>query len=104
MKILEQQIIKSILDYLQILENQGKLFFFRSAAGGIKTADRFFRTGRKGVQDITCLIKGRYVAIEVKTETGRQSPEQKEIERLVNKQGGEYHIVRSFDELRKLIH
>lgn len=101
--MLEQQIIKTILDYLQILENQNKLFFFRSASGGIKTENRFFRTGRKGVQDITCLINGRYIAMEVKTETGRQSPEQKEIERLVKKHGGEYHIVRSLEDVRNLI-
>ena len=99
----EQELLREATRYLQIMETCQNCFFFRSASGGIKTENRFFRTGRKGVQDITCLYKGKFIAIELKTITGKQSPEQKEIERLVKRHGGEYYIIRSLDELKAII-
>ena len=52
----------------------------------------------KGVSDISWLHGGIYYGIEFKTETGRQSPEQKQWDRAVTEQGGVYVIIRSFEE------
>jgi histidinol phosphatase-like PHP family hydrolase len=83
------------MEYLKILERRGVLFVFRSGAGAVKTAHgSFFRSGRVGLQDITVLINGKYVALEIKAEKGRQSRTQKEIEKLVKKHGGYYYIVK----------
>lgn len=64
---------------------------------------------RKGVADILCNCSGRYLAVECKMPEGKQSPEQKDFERLVKKKGGMYVIIRSkaeayqlVEELRKL--
>jgi hypothetical protein len=58
----------------------------------------------KGVAD-TCLLApgGVTVFIEFKTETGVQSPAQKEWERIVIGAGYRYCIVRTEDEFRKII-
>lgn len=57
-----------------------------------------FGVGGPGGADLIGLFKGRFVAIEIKTPAGRQSPEQKQYEALVRRLGGEYAILRSVDE------
>lgn len=50
----------------------------------------------KGISDLVIWVpNGKAVMIEVKTSTGVQSPEQKEIQRKVEKLGGLYLLVRS---------
>lgn len=104
MKIREQDILNVIIDYLAGLERDGKLFYFRSASGGVKMASGgFFRTGRAGVPDITVLCNGRYIGLEVKTPTGKQQDSQKEIETLIQKHGGEYHLVRGVSDVAVIL-
>lgn len=55
-------------------------------------------TGTKGSADISATIDGRSVKIEVKWGKDRQSAEQKEYQRQVEKAGGIYIIVHTFDE------
>ncbi len=59
-----------------------------------------FGVGGPGGADLIGLWHGRFVAIEIKTETGRQSPDQKLFQRLIEAKGGEYVILRSVDEAR----
>jgi hypothetical protein len=54
----------------------------------------------KGVPDIIVIKDGRFIGLEVKRQGGYQSPEQKEFERLCNEHAGEYHVVRSIDDVR----
>ena len=56
-----------------------------------------------GVADMAYLIQDSVVWIEWKTETGRQSPEQKAFEQMVTRLGMRYYIVRSEDEFLKVI-
>lgn len=66
--------------------NEGR----RSAREGLKMV----RMGlTKGVADF--LLVSRMLALEMKTETGKQTKEQKDFETLLWKYGGEYHLVRS---------
>ena len=58
---------------------------------------------RQGDPDMVACIEGRYVALEGKTAVGRQSPRQKEVERLVTEAGGIYAVVRSVEDVVKLI-
>lgn len=55
-----------------------------------------------GVADLEILLNnGKSVFVEVKTEKGRQSDEQKEFQRRVEKLGFEYLIWRSVDDAVK---
>lgn len=46
---------------------------------------------------------GRFIAAEIKTHSGKQSPEQERFEALVIKRGGAYAVLRSVDEAREWI-
>jgi len=53
----------------------------------------------RGVPDIILVDGGHFVGIEVKTRTGRMSPEQREFEKRLSEAGGTYHLVRDVDDL-----
>lgn len=58
----------------------------------------------KGSGDIVgCTKSGRYFEIEVKSEQGKQSPEQKAHQAKVKASGGIYIIARSTDDLHGLL-
>lgn len=96
----EQDIQSAIVELLDYYERQGKLFFFRSASGAVKTeSGRYFKTGRAGVADLTvCAKGGKFIALEVKRQNGRQSEAQRLIEGRIKSLGGAYYIVHSVDE------
>lgn len=54
-------------------------------------------SGQKGTADISATIKGRSVKIEVKIKD-KQSQDQKNYQLSVERAGGEYWLVRSFEE------
>ena len=56
-----------------------------------------------GVADLTYLSPNGVVFIELKTETGGQSPAQKEWERRVRERGYPYYVVRSVEDFKSLI-
>lgn len=56
-----------------------------------------------GVADMIFIYKGRIYAFEFKTDTGIQSPAQREWERKFIEQGGTYWIVQRFDYFCLLI-
>jgi hypothetical protein len=58
-------------------------------------------TGQKGTADISATIWGRAVKIEVKMKD-RQSPEQRKYQEAVERAGGRYWLVRSFQEFLTL--
>jgi len=102
--MLEKQIQKVILEYLQYLENGGQLYFFRSGAGAMKLdSGRYFKTGKAGCPDITVCIKGKFIGLEVKTDKGVQSVAQLNAQRQIEKAGGFYYIVTSVEEVEKII-
>lgn len=104
----EESAIQSvIIDYLQILENQGKLFFQRTnniAVSDIRDGKRFFRAmpkgAHKGFPDLIIIKNGALIGIEVKSKKGKQSKEQKKIEEQFIKNGATYFVV---SDLNKLI-
>lgn len=55
----------------------------------------------KGLPDLTILFQsGHYLAIELKSRTGKMSQGQKNYKKLV---GDNYYVIKSFDAFRKLI-
>ena len=122
LKIKESEIQKVILDYLQVQENMGKLMFQRSNSLNVTTKDgHYIKTGKKGSPDILVWTSGRYyrgiypddfpnlkksirsLALEVKSESGKLSPTQKIWQDKFEKLGGEYYIVRSLEDVLKIL-
>ena len=63
--------------------------------GGHRVA---FGVGGPGAADLIGMFRGRFLAAEIKTPTGRQSPEQRQFQQLVERRGGIYVIWRSVDD------
>lgn len=102
----EGVIQKEILDYLKDLETICKkpIYYFRSGAGAVKTiGGGFFKTGRTGCPDITLVVSGKFVGLEVKDVGKYQKPEQKEAEFLIARAGGDYYVVRSVLEVKQIL-
>ncbi|RPH65033.1 MAG: hypothetical protein EHM89_00060 [Acidobacteria bacterium] len=59
-----------------------------------------FGVGGPGAADLLGMFRGRFVAIEIKTPTGRQSPEQQRFEELVRRRNGIYVVLRSVDDAK----
>jgi len=56
----------------------------------------------RGLPDVNVIAGGIYFGLEVKSAIGRQSPDQKKMQELIEKHGGKYAIVRSVEEVIKL--
>ena len=104
MKASEKQIQDSILQWLSIV----KVFHYRQNTGGMlkeytrkngTVGKSMIRFGTPGASDIVCVAKGFYIAIEVKDEKGKQSPDQVEFQRQLEKEGGYYILARSLDDV-----
>lgn len=62
-----------------------------------------FGVWNPGGGDLVGLFRGRYVEVEIKTATGRQSPEQRLHQQLVERHQGHYYVVRSEDDARAVL-
>lgn len=56
-----------------------------------------------GVSDMMMVFNGEFHAIELKTESGRQTESQKKWQETIEKQGGTYYIIRTLEEFQNLI-
>ncbi len=80
------------------------IFHYRNNSGAYKPAHGgFIRFGYPGSPDIIAVIHGIYVGIECKMGSGRQTPLQKTFQEKLEKAEGIYWLVRSVDELEKLL-
>jgi len=77
----------------------------RTNVGAAISKAGLVRFGVKGMADIHCiqLPHGRLIAIEVKTDRGRQSKDQKRYERMITKYGGLYVLARSVEDVRRVL-
>ena len=92
----EKDIQSAILQYLKL----NKIFHYRNNTGGFRDyRNHFYRFGALGSPDIVCVVKGKYLAIEVKNERGKQTRHQKEFQDKLEEAGGIYILTRSLDEL-----
>ena len=98
MKHPEHDIQVGIVNYLRL----NKLFCFSVPNGGlrnIKTASFLKKEGAlAGVSDLIVLLKNECVFVEVKTKTGKQSPEQKSFQQTVESLGFRYEVWKSLDD------
>jgi len=117
----EADVIRVVKDYLQIQRNQKKLMYIRNNSGampitGGKNKRRYIRFGDKGSPDFLvwlpdvepfideCLCSNpRAIALEAKSDTGKQSKDQIEWQKDFEAIGGEYYLIKSLDDLVKII-
>ncbi len=102
----EEHLQAAIVRYyrLQYPERYGLLFSNHNNANSAAQGEKAKVQGRvPGVADLTYL-KGnaQVVFIECKTATGKQSPEQKQWQKLIESNGYRYEIVRSIDDAKKI--
>lgn len=103
--MLESQLQRSVIQYLEVLENQHRLVFIRnnSFQGIIQRrngSQGYIKNAHKGSADIIlCVPGGNYVALEIKSDKGKQSEYQSSWQKRLNAVGGMYHIIRSLEDL-----
>lgn len=94
------------LDICKHLDSKGYFFWRQNTAGVFnKESKGFMRTpkySRTGVPDIILIRNGCFIGLEVKSEHGRQSENQKAFQEGLEFAGGEYYIVRSVEDVKSL--
>jgi len=77
---------------------------WRNNSGAVKVGNRFIRFGVSGQGDISGILNGgRRLEIEVKSQKGRQSKDQKNFEVMIMKFGGLYLLARDYKFVKKSI-
>ncbi|MEY3879365.1 MAG: hypothetical protein RIQ94_160 [Pseudomonadota bacterium] len=79
--------------------------FWSNPTGAVKTSNGHFqRYGLVGSSDIIGISNsGKFVGIEIKTgATSVQSKHQKSFQKMIEKQGGHYFLIRSEDQISML--
>ena len=104
----EEGTLKSTVEnYLQVLENQGKLIFLRLNSGDFievrGNSRRRVKGCPAGTADFEIIVGECTIFLELKSKNGKQNKEQKLFERKVKSFGCEYHIIRSFEELENVL-
>lgn len=95
-RTLERHTQKACLD---LLAAEG-IWFRRHNTGAVKAGTRFFRFGKVGDGDVFFTIGGRLHWLELKSDSGKQTAEQKLFQSEVEAQGHIYLLIRDVDELR----
>ena len=111
--ISEKDLQRGVNDYLQIGMNQGKWWFTRLNSGMAykKHGERYYaiKLCEKGTADFEVLKYSdcgggcQVIFLELKSTKGKTTTEQDEFAELVVKQGAFYDVIRSIDELIKVL-
>ena len=92
LQLSESEIQAQIVQYL----TAKGLYFWRNNVG--RKHNLYF--GKKGSADITGILKnGIRLEIEVKDHKGKQSPEQQEFQRMIEKNNGLYILARDVNDV-----
>lgn len=93
----ESDIQRTILAYLTL---RG-IFHYKNSTVGIykQSTGSYIPSQSIGSPDIVCIIKGKYVGLEVKRPGGKQSEHQKEFQQNLERAGGTYILTSSLDDL-----
>jgi hypothetical protein len=93
--VIEHVLQRQVLAHLHQLP---RCFFWRANTGSARRGSQVVRFGLPGQSDILGTAAGRFVAIELKTDVGRQSAEQRTFQASVERGGGLYILARSLDD------
>ena len=99
----ESILLRGVMDLLRMLETKHDIYYFRSSSGNVRTSTgRNFRTGKSGCPDVSLIFNGIYYGLECKSDTGRQSPAQRQAQAEIEAAGGRYVIVKCLGDVKKL--
>ena len=79
------------------------MVYIRNNTGARTIDKRFFKFGKVGLSDFIIFFPGQTVFLEVKKLGGKQSAEQIEFQKKVEKIGYEYVVIDTIDKARDLI-
>ena len=100
----ESQLVTAIQQLLQIKEDLGRCVYIRNNSGAGKTANGgFIRFGKTGSPDFLVFMPHRAVHLEVKAEDGKLSAGQRDYRDKITKLGYEYVVVRSVEDVERLL-
>jgi hypothetical protein len=87
------------------MKHQKKLRFWVNSTGTTQIDGRWVKFGLEGSSDIIGIIKpsGRFLAIEIKSEKGRQSEAQKKFESMIKSFGGIYILAKDCDGITSVL-
>jgi len=89
-------------DILRAFGTVPSLRLWRANVGAARIGDRVIRFGIPGQADLTGILPdGRRLEIEVKSPTGRQTPDQQAFQRIIEKFNGLYILARSTNDVRQ---
>ncbi len=92
------ELVSETVDYLR--QNLG--FFWKNATGSAKHRGRFYSYGLPGSPDVIGCFRSKFIGIEIKTGTARQSPNQKSFQKRFEAEGGIYAICRCYGDVKRL--
>ena len=119
--MLEKDLQRAVADYLRYQQNLGNLWFTRLNSGSafVKRGSKYHKIQLcdKGTADYEVIRRdiawaypthvgvevSQVTFLELKSDTGKQSKEQKDFQYVVEKLGCEYYIIRSIEELESVI-
>ncbi|MEO5366663.1 MAG: VRR-NUC domain-containing protein [Magnetococcus sp. WYHC-3] len=99
-KLLEKEIQHQIISYLELKKY---LVVKINNVGIRKENGAFIPPRQKGVSDLICCKDGQFIAIEVKSDSGRISEAQTAFLDEVEDRGGKSYVLRSLDEAMKVL-
>lgn len=91
---------------LQFLRSLGVYCWKNQSIGVWDSTKQVYRKSKnsfhiKGVSDVLGVIEGRLIAIEVKNDKGKLSPEQRIFLTRINQEGGVAFVARSIDQVAR---
>lgn len=95
--MLEQELQKQIIDFLTA---KGWLVWKNKNIN--RTTGKYITGQQKGVPDLTAIKKGFTWFLEIKTESGRLSEDQKEFGKKIIAHGGRVSVLRSVNDAKEL--
>ena len=91
-------------DILRAFGTKPWMRLWRANAGVARIGDRVVRFGVPGQADLTGILPGgRRLEIEVKSTDGRQTEEQRNYQRMIERFGGVYVLARSVEDVRRAL-
>jgi hypothetical protein len=101
----EREIQKQVIEWLRYQRN---IYFMRNNTGSFRITRKdgsvgWCVNGKRGSPDIILCKGGEFIGLEIKTQYGRVSCEQRQAEKDIKQAGGKYFVIRSLEEAIKLI-
>jgi len=99
--VTERQVLNAIL---RKFGTRPDMRLWRANAGAARIGRRFIRFGVPGQADLSGILRdGRRLEIEVKSPTGRQTPDQRAFQALIERFGGVYVLARAVEDVCRAI-